>query len=312
MRKFDETLHSDQDWQHITISGKWTPVIIESNNVVSYKDTISMIMRIDPMFDPHYPYAGNDSDWRNFCREYTHVPEEIPFWIRNYHEWTDDVNKEWGRNFGLSDSTIFDINLFSSSYIGGPYSFVNYKTGKVGLIKNIGKWPESVGGSEEELKWFTETYPQYKFFVTFCDNECWGEEKNTKALCTLMLYNGEIKRVTTRQYKDWKYCYNINHLKGSTCAKNSVLKRLIWDKTNLWKITSRLPKLRDIRRWFCENIAKDRFINIWNNYVMDHNYRIMNMDHEKYFDKKHAMAIMDEWLDSLRETKKNSKEKEDE
>ena len=319
MRKFDETPHEDQHWEKIGISGKWTPVAIESPDIISYNDTVSMIMRIDNMFDPHYPYAGNDEGWRLFCRNYCGVPEEIPMWLTKYHNWETDIHskvnqcrmkecakfeKDWGRFPSSLDGTVFEIDLFASSYIGGPHSFVNFKTGKVGLIHNIGKWPESVGNSKKELEWIAKTYPQYKFFVTFCDDEVWGEEYKTVSLCTLMIYDGKITRVTTRQYKDWKYLYKVNHLYGSTCAKKpNFIKRLYWNNTHIWKVFSKLPSWKKFVKWFMENVAQKHFVKMWNNYIMNIDYNFISMKNEKYFGKKYAMAIMDYWLQMLRENK---------
>jgi hypothetical protein len=56
-----------------------------------------------------------------------------------------------------------------------------------------------------------------------------------------------------------------------------------------------------------EKIAKKYFVNLWNEYVIDHNYSICELDNEKYFDRKHAMGIMDDWLQILREKQKNEK-----
>lgn len=317
MRKFDESpaigVEEPNAWENYHISGKWTPVIIESPDIISYKDTVEMIMRIDEMFDPYNPYQGNDQDWRNFCRDYCNVPTELPDWYTKKHPWDseerkaleaehdeacDKFNEKWGRIGHICDGTVFGIELFASSYIGGPFSFVNFKTGRVGLIHNIGKWPECVGNSKEELEWITKNWPQYKFFVTFCDDECYGHEKDTTTICTLMLYNGKITEVMSRKYEDWKYVYKINQLEGSTCAKKSHIP---------WKIRRLIPSPWKIKRFFMEKIAQKHFVSLWNEYVIDHNYSIRSMDGEKYFDAKHAMAVMDDWLSVLRERERNEK-----
>jgi hypothetical protein len=316
MQKFDESKRIDVEpnaWEQYVINGKWTPVIIESPYCITYKDTVEMIMRIDGMFDPYNPYQGNDSNWRDFCRNYCNVPKEIPNWVKDKYPWgtetfdklykdykeaCDNFNKKWGRIASVSDSTVFEIDLFASSYIGGPQSFVNFKTGRVGLIHNIGKYPGTVGSCKEELEWITKNWPYYKFFVTFCDDECYGHEKDTTTICTLMLYNGEISEVMPRNYKDWKYVYKINHLDGSTCAKKSHIS---------WKIRRFITFPWRIKRFFMEKIAKKYFVNLWNEYVIDHNYSICELDNEKYFDRKHAMSIMDDWLQIIKEKQTNEK-----
>jgi hypothetical protein len=317
MRKFDESpaigVEEPNAWENYHISGKWAPVVIESPYCITYKDTVEMIMRIDEMFDPYNPYQGNDQDWREFCRDYCNVPKEIPSWVKDkypwgtetfdklyedYHEACDKFNEKWGRIGHVCDGTVFEIDLFASSYIGGPSSFVNFKTGRVGLIHNIGKWPETVGSCKEELEWIAKNWPNYKFFVTFCDDECYGHEQDTTTICTLMLYNGKITEVMPRKYEDWKYVYKINQLEGSTCAKRSYIP---------WKIRRFIPSPWRIKRFFMEKIAQKHFVNLWNEYVIDHNYSIRSMDGEKYFDAKHAMAVMDDWLSVLREREKNEK-----
>ena len=311
MCKFDESpaigVEEPNAWEHYAINGKWTPVIIESPDFISYKDTVEMIMRIDEMFDPYNPYQGNDQDWRDFCRNYCNVPAELPNWYTDKHPWNskerealeaerdeacDKFNEKWGRIGHVCDGTVFEIDLFASSYIGGPSSFVNFKTGRVGLIHNIGKWPGTVGSCKEELEWIAKNWPNYKFFVTFCDDECYGHEQDTTTICTLMLYNGKITEVMPRKYEDWKYVYKINQLEGSTCAKKSRIP---------WKVRRLIPSPWRIKKFFMEKIAKKYFVNLWNEYVIDHNYSIHELDGEKYFDRKHAMGIMDDWLMTLRE-----------
>lgn len=304
MRRFDETSFSNKEtkWQDITLEGKWCPVIIESPDIISYDDTVSMIMRCDGLFSG-YRRAGNDYDWNNKLCDAAGCPVEIPFSYREelkkhypkfdywefYNLKVEEFRKEWNTNPGShSDFQIFQVELFSSCYAGGPLSFVNYKTGKVGFVHNIGKWPESIDEAEEELEWFAKTYPQYKFFVTFCDDPFIDESREIKPVCTLMLYEGEIKQVTTRTYRDFKYVFKINHLKGSYLAKKrrSFFKRLI--------------RYYRLRRFIYEKIISKISVSLYNEYVIQHNYSF-NFDNEKYFDYPHAMSVIDDWLRILKE-----------
>ncbi len=313
MRKFDETVLDNQSWKDITIQGKWTPVIIESPYCIDYEDTVSMIMRCDDLFSKSEYAGGNDHSWNKMLRDYAQLPDGFPSWIKCNEDkdfWIkareiedaafDKVCKEWNRNpVDYSDSQVFAVELFSSPYYKGPHSFVNFATGKVGLIHNIGKWPGSVGNCAEELEWFAKTYPLYKFFITFCDS-VYNEEKDefyTKPLITLMLWNGEIKVVPTRTRKEWGYVEKINHLKGSTCAKEpNILHRFVLSKLGGIR--------RKIRLFWDSEFAKKYLHNIRNERIIRYNDRIaFGLDHEKYFDRAHAISVIDDWKEILRRNK---------
>lgn len=313
MRKFDETVLENQNWKNITIQGKWTPVIVESPYCIDYEDTVSMIMRCDDLFAKSKYSGGNDRNWNKMLRDYAQLPDDFPRWIKSNEDkyfWTkaiemqdaafNKVRQEWNRNpADGSDAQVFAVNLFSSAYYKGPYSFVNFATGQVGLIKNIGKFPDSVGNCAEELEWFAKTYPLYKFFVTFCDED-YDKEKEEfyiKPLVTLMLWNGEIKVVTTRTKKEWGYVEKINHLKGSTCAKMpNVLHRFVWSKTSCIR--------RLIELFWESEFAKKYLLNARNERIIRHNDKIsFGHDHEKYFDRAHAISVIDDWNEMLRRNK---------
>ena len=313
MRKFDETVLDNQNWKDISFQGKWDPVIIESPDCISYYDTVSMIMRCDDLFSKSEYAGGNDHDWNKMLRDYAQLPDSFPSWIKCNEDkdfWEkareiqdtafDKFCKEWNRNpVDYSDSQVFTVELFSSAYYKGPHSFVNFATGKVGLMHNIGKWPGSVGNCAEELEWFAKTYPLYKFFITFCDSD-YNKEKDefyTKPLITLMLWNGEIKVVPTRTRKEWGYVEKINHLKGSTCAKEpNILHRFVWNKLSGIR--------RKIRLFWDSEFAKKYLHNIRNERIIRYNDKIsFGLDHEKYFDRAHAIAVIDDWNEMLRRNK---------
>ena len=312
MLKFDETVLENQNWKNITIQGKWTPVIVESPYCIDYEDTVSMIMRCDNLFAKSKYSGGNDQNWNKMLRDYAQLPDDFPRWIKSYEDkyfWTkaiemrdaafDKIRQEWNRNpADGSDMQVFAVNLFSSAYYKGPYSFINFATGQVGLMKNIGKFPDSVGNCAEELEWFAKTYPLYKFFVTFCDED-YDKEKEEfyiKPLVTLMLWNGEIKVVTTRTKKEWGYVEKINHLKGSTCAKMpNALYRFVWSKTS---------GIRRLIELFWESeFAKKYLLNARNERIIRYNDKISFHEHEKYFDRAHAISVIDDWNEMLRRNK---------
>ena len=301
--KFNETLEKEQNWKEFKLTDKWTTVFVESPDTISHEDTVSMIMRNEPM---SYWRCGNDEEFRNFCRDYVRLPKKIPVWLEmslkdnpdnadnsevleflenTYESKLKEFRTKWNQN---PNTDIFEVELFGSSFVGGPFSFVNYKTNKVGLVHNIGKWVESLEECEEELLWFAKTYPQYKFFVTFMTSEDgYGYENHHNAF-TLRLFGGKVEVVKTRTEKETKYLYKINHLKGSTCAK-----KLSW-------ITDVLYRLRYYR---LRNFVVSLFDKILNKEEENEYIRMERFfEHrdEKYFDKAHARMIMDEWLYMLR------------
>lgn len=301
--KFDETLEKEQNWKEFKLTDKWTTVFIESPDTISHEDTVSMIMRNDSMFRDRYYGAGNDKDFGNFCCDYVHVPEEIPEWVEQdlkdrpgnsevlellentLESKLKEFRTKWNQN---PCAEIFNVRLFGSSYAGGPFSFVNYKTNKVGMVQSIGKWVDSLEECEEELLWFAKTYPQYKFFVTFMTSEDGYGYENPHSAFTLRLFNGKIEVVTTRTEKETKYLYKINHLKGSTCAK-----KLSWITDVLYKL--RYYSLRNfVVSLFDKILNKEEE----NEYIRME--RFLECRNEKYFDKAHARMAMDEWLYMLR------------
>lgn len=316
MRKFDETMHIDQNWKEITINDKWVPVVIESPDIIGWNDTVKMICQCDSMFSG-YRVGGNDRVWNRTVWDEAGVPEEVPDWLYaddpvykgnmlapaqlKLNEVRDKFVRKWNTNPGIcSDATVFQSELFSSAYIGGPFSFVNLKTGKVGLVHNIGKWCGKVGYIADELEWFAKNYPQYKFFVTFCDNDYTEDGVTQIELCTLMLYDGKITRVTTRTKKQFKYVYKINHLKGSTCAKKTPRLIRAWRHFK-WNY---LPFNRSFRAWWCQVVLPKISTNLYNEWVIDHNYSLENCKNERYFDAKHMCAIIDEYKEILKKENK--------
>lgn len=308
MKKFDETLEKEQNWREFKLTDKWTTVFIESPDTISHEDTVSMIMRNEDMFSGHSG-SGNDKDFGNFCRDYVRVPKEIPVWIQSslrdsanqgdsnslgalellentYESKLKEFRTKWNQN---PSASIFRVELFGSSFVGGPYSFVNYKTNRVGEVQSIGKWAESLEECADEILWFAKTYPQYKFFVTFMTSEDgYGYENHHNAF-TLRLFNGKVEVVKTRTEKETEYLYKINHLKGSTCAE-----KVSW-------ITDVLYRLR---YYHLRNYVVSLFEKMFPNLERENHYNgladIFECRSEKYFDKVHACMIMDEWLYMLR------------
>lgn len=315
MKKFDETLEKEQNWRELKLTDKWPIVFVESPDTISHEDTVSMIMRNESMF---YWGSGNDKDFGNFCRDYVRVPKEIPVWLESYlrdhrdnpgttealellkntyESKLKEFRTKWNQN---PNPDIFRVELFESSFIGGPYSFVNYKTNRVGIVQSIGKWVESLEECEDELLWFAKTYPQYKFFVTFMTSEDgYGYENHHNAF-TLRLFNGKVEVVKTRTEKETKYLYKINHLKGSTCAK-----KISWIEDIFSEVLYRL------RYYHLRNYIVSLFEKMFPNLERENHYKrladIFECRSEKYFDKAHACMIMDEWLYMLREQEKEKK-----
>jgi len=225
MRKFCEN-EIDCDWKSIKIDNKWTGVVVESPDIISEEDRLNLLMQCDDALSG-YRFAGNDVGYNEAIWYYADIPEKIPKYFtyseensKLYFNKIDEFRKKWKCSPIGGDGKIFAVYLLSSCYIS-IFSFFNFRTGKVGLVKDIGKWL-SIEETLEELEWFRDNYPQYKMFITFCNNSCFCG-KDCEPLVTIMIYNGKIKAVPTRTFKDFKYCYKINQLKCSTCAKKSII-----------------------------------------------------------------------------------------
>lgn len=311
---FDETA-TDTDFRNIEFTEKYVTVYIESPDIVSYDDTVSMIMRCDEMFTELG--SGNDHDFSDFCKKCAGFPEELPRWLRErvpaetysaldteYENELQAFQTKWHRN-PYDGWGIFTVSLFGSNFIDGPTSFVNLKTGKVAGVTTIGKWPGDLSEYMEELEWFAGLYPKYKFFLTF---------KDTEIVCTLMLYNGEIKAVKTRTAKEVRHCLRVNHLEGSTCAKrpNFVMRfldRVRHDSecsTLKYKIAWHLSCIPCYlwhwpKTWFFRKIARKFFPDWYSEYVIKSEEKFAFHAHEKYFDAAHARAVIEYWLSALRE-----------
>ena len=310
--KFSETV-IDKKLEDFKFTEKYVTVYIESPDVISYPDTVSMIMRCDDVFSYG---SGNDKDYVKFIRVFAGMPQKLPDWVRNrvpknyydilekqYTKELEAFNKKWNRN-PSEYSPIFKVGLFCTCWANGPHSFVNLKTGKVQGYSVLGKWPGNVSECKEEMEWFTKLYPDYKFFLTFVD---------TDVLCTLMLYKGEIKVVKTRTEKELQHCSNVNHLKGSTGAKspnflyrfldnllkNSEFNSFRWKV--LWHITS-IPMYLWYRprNWFFNKIVSKCFPEWYNEFQIVCRENFESSQNEKYFDKAHAKAIIRFWLKELK------------
>jgi hypothetical protein len=219
--KFDETLVENQDWKNFQLDEetKYVPVFIESPDIVSEEDRITMLVRCEEVFDP-YGYGGNCEEFNAFCRSLMGVPE-YPRDLFNYlsdEKYKDTCKyvreeykkkcKEFIECFDINETQgIFESALVTSCFVR-PRSFI-HRDGRIGDFHNIGiKWTEMEDVSEE-IEWFARLYPQYKVFLTLCRDRF--NDKEPIPQITLMLYKGDVRVVTTRTVKQMRYVTKMSY-----------------------------------------------------------------------------------------------------
>lgn len=304
--KFDETLAKEQNWREFKLTDKYTTVIIESPDIIDVDDRISMIMRNEDMFTSDYG-SGNDTEFADWCLNLVGYPRPFPIWVDTalnelcsrsvrdellnaYENEVKKFEKSWNIN---PEPDIFEVNLLGSFY-GEPCSFVNFETGKVGNVTKIGKFCEHICEFEDEIEWFSKTYPQYKFFLTFKTSED-GYGENSRNTYTLRLFNGKVEVVTTRTDKETKYIYKINHFKGSTCAR----------RYNIIDYISLITRVYKVKNFIIDKLSK--LFPSWG-----YNYSVKKLEEhyehrqEKYFDKAHARDILTYWLQKVKSSKSHN------
>lgn len=201
--KFSEEPLKDQNFFDIPLPLKWTPVTIESPDVITEEDRLDMLFRLDTVFQPYG--GGNDREFNDRIRELSGFKDN-----------------PWAYYGG----GCFRVELFSSSYVYGPHSFFNFRNGKVSGCFSIGKFPQIVGGSLPEFEFIAKRYRKYRFFVTFFDDR--------KSICTLMIFDGKIQRVKTRTLKEVRYTEMTDYTYGSTgCNHRSFVERYVTNRDNL-------------------------------------------------------------------------------
>ena len=120
----------------------------------------------------------------------------------------------------------------------------------------------------------------------------------------------KLKGLLQEQKKDWNYVKKINHLEGAT-SKNKMknkLHKFIWRDTNIWRILIALSIKRNIirplsRKFWESNFAKKYLHNIRNEKIIKFNDKRMfdDYENEKYFDRAHAISVIDDWKQILKE-----------
>lgn len=260
--KFDYTPLEDQDFWNLPITDKWVPVTIESPDVITEEDRFDMLFRLDSTF--RYFGSGNDHEFEFKLRELTGVDE-------------DGENIPWE----YYDTDVFAVELFSSAYVNGPHSFFNFRTGKVSGCFSIGKWPEKVGTSKEELEFIARHYPKYRFFVTFFDNIYNEEGCEVVPVCTLLVHNGSITRVKTRSVNETRYTELTDYTFGSTgCKHHSFIERYMENRDN---------RISDVLNWIYCHTPSFIF-----KYIIGYNDP-WNYQSEQYFSKEEAFELCRKW-----------------
>ena len=141
---FEQFIPSDK-WASVAISGKdGKPFYIKDKDLRN-----QIIMRCESSI---IGVQGNNYLLNKIIDDVCGRPkpkaeESSEDWHKRYNEW----ESWWRAKPHILDINIFDVSLFSTSYVNGCTSFVNPKNGKVGLLTNC-RWSyESIKSCREEL-----------------------------------------------------------------------------------------------------------------------------------------------------------------
>lgn len=212
-------------------------------------------------------------------------------WHKRYNEWSS----WWGAKPHVLDINVFDVSLFSTSYMDGCTSFVNPKSGKVGLLTNCRWSHQSIEDCREELEWICKEICDVEngleFYVSFFDEE---------------INFGKYKK----EYKDPQFTFKLSY-KGIELVPRIPIRNLKWVfKCNQrlhgkeWKKVNFLWGLKKAFR----NLQKKFFYEKW---VMWHNYTLMGntlnniMDlSERYYTVDEIIRMIEMWRDECIEYEK--------
>lgn len=216
-------------------------------------------------------------------------------WYERYNEW----KSWWGAKPHILDTNIFDISLFSTSYVNGCTSFVNPKSGKVGLLTNC-RWSyESIESCREELEWICKEICDeengLEFYVSFFDE---------------YINYGKYKK----EYKDTQFTFKLSY-KGIELVPRIPIKNLKWVfncnqklRGKEWKKVNFMWGIKKVFR----NLQKKFFYEKW---VIWYNYTLFGQGlnaiihlSERYYTVDEIIKMIEMWRDGCVEYEKNKKE----
>lgn len=289
---FQQFIPSDK-WASVAISGKdGKPFYIKDKNLRN-----QIIMRCETSIVGE---QGNNHLLNKIiddvCRRPKYKTEEsLEDWHKRYNEW----QSWWGEKPHIIDINVFDVSLFSTAHIDGCTSFVNPKSGKVGLLTNCRWSHESIGSCHEELEWICKEIcdeeNRLEFYVSF-----FNEEINF----------GKYKK----EYKDPQFTFKLSH-KGIELVSTIPIKNLKWIfKCNQrlrgkeWKKVNFMWGLKEMFRNLQKKFFYEKFV-IWHNYTLmgDCLNNIMDLS-ERYYTVDEIIKMIEIWRDECIESNENKEE----
>ena len=300
---------SGKSWEEvkkIAISCKWAPVAIESEYRLDKIGMENAIMMMDETLSG-YRHGGNGRDFNERVWRWARIPDNFNFTsVKNgkvYNGYSDEIKEDWQlvynnyeeriekwkKDFHRSelgnclDANLFLVDLISSPYIDGPRAFFEPRTGDIGLLHNIGKWPESIEYVADQVETFAKENKELDVVVTFFDEVYKDDICSIEPLATIRLHNGEITPIKTRTYKQVKYLKKVNYFKGSKNYHTRLYYKIRNFGFNLWKSFGK----------FVEKVFHNS--SIWNAWVSERNYQFTKCPNEQYFTEKELYKIIDDW-----------------
>lgn len=280
-------------WASVAISGKdGKPFYIKDKNLRN-----QIIMRCESSI---VGVQGNNYLLNKIIDDVCGKPKYTSFkdwdeFKKKYDEWSE----WWGAKPHILDLNIFDVSLFSTCSINGCTSFVNPKSGKVGLLTNC-RWSyQSIKDCREELEWICKEIcdeeNKLEFYVSFFDED---------------INFGKYKK----EYKDPQFTFKLSY-KGIELVPRIPLKKLKWVfKCNRkihgkdWKKVNFLWGIKKIFRNLQEKFFNERYVE-WNNYTLlgQGLNAIINLS-ERYYTVDEIIRMIEMWIDYCIEWDRDKKE----
>lgn len=269
-----------EEFYNIKVESKWLNIYFYSDKRIKDRfERNQMIMRLDSIFTRGRGYCGNATDFVNSIRDYIKMPKEGES-EEKFLKWFN----YWGADYFNHGYNLFGIDLISSCWIGGPWSWFNPKNGKIrGAIEKSDV--ETLGKYKDELEWFVTEFPNLDFYIYFTPY------RDTTRIITLHLYDGKIETdniVTKIPFNHEKYYGSYSVKKPLSIRLKFWLCNKFYNKTISKKFDNWIADIYNIgfSIWLCheENYFTynqlEYLLAWWTDYCIEYNMEITETEEE--------------------------------
>lgn len=210
--------------------------------------------------------------------------ESYDEWNKRYEKWL----YWWGAKNHVLDTEVFNVSLFSDSYVRGCTSFVNPKNGKVGLLTNCRWSHESIESCREELEWICDEIcdeeNNLEFYVSFFDKD--------------INYYGKYKD----KFENPRFTFKLSHM-GIELVPRIPIRKMKWVfKCNQnihgkeWKKVYFLWKIKKMFRNIQKKFFYDDWVK-WHEYVLFKGLNAFVNLSERYYTVDEIIRMIQMWKD---------------